>query len=36
MVDFDVRHDLKAAMAIFPELAANKILYFDLIVEPHA
>jgi signal transduction histidine kinase/DNA-binding response OmpR family regulator len=34
MVDFDVRHDLKAAMAIFPELAANKSLYFDLIVEP--
>ncbi len=33
MIDFDVRKELKAAMAIFPELASNKSLYFDLVVE---
>ncbi len=34
VIDFDVRKELKAAMAIFPQLAANKSLYFDLVVEP--
>jgi len=33
-VDFDIRKELNAALAIFPELASNKSLYFDLVVEP--
>jgi len=34
-VDFNVRKELNAALAIFPELASNKSLYFDLVVEPN-
>ncbi len=33
-IDFDIRKQLKASLAIFPELASNKSLYFDLVVEP--
>jgi len=34
IIDFDLKKELEASLAIFPELASNKSLYFDLVIEP--